>query len=635
MSTYQAAIYPTTSPNPTVANADRARKRIGVCFSGGGSRALTCAWGQMIGLTTLADGSGKALMDQVRYLSSVSGGTWASALYTFRASTLSDAEFLGPAYAPAQLFYGPAAGGGLDVRTMGANSLGRVPQNFANLETLDPFDSIIAEFLVDMMLKGIPLSQSAQWLWMYIVGKDVLAHFGLYGYENSLFHPKQTPWNYDGARYFSLSPGYAARKIFDRPSPPPQGAFTYARTGAGGAPAGPMLIMNTNVVGKSDPALKMSGPLQIPMQVSPVAAGIYGANPIAADDVGGGSVESFAFSSTLAGAGSMPGSVAAGFPRAYSLADIASCSSAFYAALLAEPLTAVSGALREADSAALARRFGPLLDKGIALAVSDLQAKLEAPKSRAEQLKDLVPKYNYWPVGAVASGPAANRITQFTDGGDLENSGVAGLLAQVQGDVDTVVAFVNGAEVLEVKNGSIAAGIQVAPLFGLAYDSGQNQFQPYQAKGLNPFTGQNDPTGFLQIFANTHGEFDALRQGLYASNGGGARSGPAFCAQKLTTIPNTLLGIRGGDALTLLWVQNAVVGDWQGAIADPTLRQKLAEGQQKGGMAEFANFPYYSTGLKIHQTAAETNALAQMWAWCTCNPASPLSATLKQIFDAG
>ena len=60
------------------------RKNIAVCFSGGGSRALTCAWGQLLGLNTLKDESGKPLLDEVRYISSVSGGSWAAVLYTFR-----------------------------------------------------------------------------------------------------------------------------------------------------------------------------------------------------------------------------------------------------------------------------------------------------------------------------------------------------------------------------------------------------------------------------------------------------------------------------------------------------------------------------------------------------------------------
>jgi hypothetical protein len=52
----------------------------------------------------------------------------------------------------------------------------------------------------------------------------------------------------------------------------------------------------------------------------------------------------------------------------------------------------------------------------------------------------------------------------------------------------------------------------------------------------------------------------------------------------------------------------------------------------KYGKVEFANFPYYSTGEKICATAAETNTLAQMWAWCTSDPKSPLCVAITQMF---
>ncbi|MFK5970207.1 MAG: hypothetical protein QM487_08845 [Candidatus Marithrix sp.] len=65
----KANIYPKSESNPTISNSDNSKANLGICFSGGGSRALTCAWGQMLGLRTLN------LIDEARYISSVSGGT--------------------------------------------------------------------------------------------------------------------------------------------------------------------------------------------------------------------------------------------------------------------------------------------------------------------------------------------------------------------------------------------------------------------------------------------------------------------------------------------------------------------------------------------------------------------------------
>ena len=74
---YDIELFPTSSAsNPGT---------VGLCFSGGGSRALTAALGAYRGLTALG------LMEKVSFISSVSGGTWASAAYTYLPSAISDA----------------------------------------------------------------------------------------------------------------------------------------------------------------------------------------------------------------------------------------------------------------------------------------------------------------------------------------------------------------------------------------------------------------------------------------------------------------------------------------------------------------------------------------------------------------
>ncbi len=636
MTQYQANLYPKSVPNPTVANADAHRKSIGVCFSGGGSRALTCAWGQLIGLSSVKQPNGKPLLDDVRYISSVSGGSWASVLYTFRPGSISDDAFLGPAYSPDRLYYDTDVSGGLNVSTMGASSLGKIPQNFHNLYDPDPFKNIFADFVTIAVLKGGSLKDAAKWLWMYIVGENVLADFGLYTYSTSLFRPHETPWNYADAKYFSLSETYAKAKIFPCDPAPSPDSFVYARTLPNGQPAGPMLIVNTNVVGKSRPGTQVAGPIQIPVQVSPVTGGIYGASPQVNDGIGGGAVESFAFTSQLSSL-VKPGKVAADFPRAYTLVDITACSSAFYAAFLAAPIQSALANMRQMDDDQMQIHLGRFHLPGASFVLDDIREHLSKlhEESLLITLQDFVPHYNYWPVGSVAQGKGANRDAEFTDGGDLENTGVAGLLAQAQGNVRNIIAFVNGSEVLEAKGGQIIAATQMAPLFGVCYDDKTHGFKDFLPGGINPFTGKVDPTGFLHIFDNSLKAFDALRKGLFASNGSGAATNPAFFGQRLKLVDNILLGIQASsDPINLLWVQNARVNAWQGQIADATLKQKLQEGQQDGGLHEFADFPYYSTFLKIHQTAAETNTLAQMWAWCVGDPASPLRKAILDLFAA-
>ena len=55
-------------------------------------------------------------------------------------------------------------------------------------------------------------------------------------------------------------------------------------------------------------------------------------------------------------------------------------------------------------------------------------------------LQKLIPRYQYWPVG---DAQPTVRLTpsEFADGGNLENTGVAALLAY--SDINRIVAFIN------------------------------------------------------------------------------------------------------------------------------------------------------------------------------------------------
>ncbi|MEA3412187.1 MAG: patatin-like phospholipase family protein [Pseudomonadota bacterium] len=152
---YDLNTHPKAMPNPTIAHADKGRAGVGVCFSGGGSRAPTCAWGQMMGLRQLRDTGGKPLLDRIRYISSVSGGSCASVLYTFLPEKIADEQFFVPCFSPQDLYLETSPEGGMDVSLMGADALVSVPQRFANLCDPDPFRNIIAGFLTIVLLRDL------------------------------------------------------------------------------------------------------------------------------------------------------------------------------------------------------------------------------------------------------------------------------------------------------------------------------------------------------------------------------------------------------------------------------------------------------------------------------------------------
>lgn len=135
---------------------------IGLCLSGGGSRALTCALGQLRALHTLG------LIDQVFAISSVSGGTWANSLYSYLPASISDEDFLGAAVLdPSRLTVTGSLPFALDQLT--PNNLGKVPGGLAVLRDVVEIARLKLEW-------GYPNSE----LWQGLIGHSVLRAFGLW-----------------------------------------------------------------------------------------------------------------------------------------------------------------------------------------------------------------------------------------------------------------------------------------------------------------------------------------------------------------------------------------------------------------------------------------------------------------------
>jgi len=84
--------------------SDGVKQNTGVCFSGGGTRALAATMGQLRGLDHLR------LIEGIDYISCVSGGSWAAVPYTYYhtkssggAGPVDDASLLGPVTDPGDI----------------------------------------------------------------------------------------------------------------------------------------------------------------------------------------------------------------------------------------------------------------------------------------------------------------------------------------------------------------------------------------------------------------------------------------------------------------------------------------------------------------------------------------------------
>ena len=68
---------------------------VGICFSGGGSRAMSAAMGQLQALEMMQSGS-TSLLDQVTAMSTVSGGGWIGIPFTYLPSTVRPSRYEHP-----------------------------------------------------------------------------------------------------------------------------------------------------------------------------------------------------------------------------------------------------------------------------------------------------------------------------------------------------------------------------------------------------------------------------------------------------------------------------------------------------------------------------------------------------------
>ena len=584
---------------------------VGVCLSGGGSRALSAGMGQLRALSFLQL-NGRSLLSQTRTLSTVSGGSWVGVTFEYLPAGTSDAQYLND-YVPDQGNLVPSATPGHSA----AETLNVLPSgNIGNSIATDLFSVpalAVQAYLLYKFKKTPP-----NFLWQALIGMHILGPYGLYspignGLPRSLFSWDQ------------------ATLSGDVTGPNPPLAAEPARLVAAGAghDRRPFLICNAGMF------LNHQGNTYqylAPQQFTPFMSGIVGApdgNDANGLPAGGGGVTSFAFSSNpTAVAGS---AVAADQSRQLALADIVGTSSAAFAAEL-ENLFASWQRDPKQLFAALQQHAGDItklfetwfpdfdpefeaLQKVLSLGpiFADLGKLIEA-KADMLALQDIIPQYQYWPVAGAAPA-AATKPTRFADGGNLENLGVAATLSYT--DVERLISFINtdmplgaGNRGVIDRNGNEIPGTRVAvtqdlpPLFG---------YQPYVPdKGYLLYEGASNP-GFKQgrnsaVFPPE--SFAAFLQGIWAASGSGTNATAAVFKQDLEVQDNEWFGVYDGRSVTVLWVYNNRVKQWYDLL-NPQVQAILGDFADP---SSFETFPNYDT-LHTDLDATQINLLASLAAW--------------------
>ncbi|MEO1083643.1 MAG: hypothetical protein AAFY88_05325, partial [Acidobacteriota bacterium] len=254
---------------------------VGLCFSGGGSRALSAGMGQLRALAHLQL-NGRSLLSSTKAISTVSGGSWLGVTFTYLTEGTADADFLNRFVSdPGRLVPQPTAGHPPSevLSELPSGNIGeRVNKNFT---------------LVDLAIEALALwireDTPTDFLWQALMGIHILEPYGLYS---------------PGQRALPTSLFSADSKTLERDviGPNPELGGVKAHLVASGADRNvrPFLICNTAMF------LRRPGVAfreLAPVQATPYVTGIVG-RPVPGRDAnrripGGGGVTSFGFSSNL------------------------------------------------------------------------------------------------------------------------------------------------------------------------------------------------------------------------------------------------------------------------------------------------------------------------------------------------
>ena len=283
---------------------------VGISLSGGGSRALTAAMGQLRALNKVT-ANGKPLLAQVKALSTVSGGSWLGVPFIYLPpGSPSDTAYLGPWIE--------------NQSTLTPEMLAELPAGNAGVPISSPLFAPKLLAVQALLLHAI-LRVPPDMLWQTIIGLNFLAEYGLYA-PTTLLIPTET-FSFDAVTVASqitntaLNPGLAGETI-----------ELYANARDPTRSHRPFLVCNSAMFVKQ-PGTGLE--LLAPVQITPFTTGIFG-TPSGEDGngckPGGGGVNTFGFNSAYAGASGSTATAAQ--MRQWSLTDAVGTSSAFFAETL-------------------------------------------------------------------------------------------------------------------------------------------------------------------------------------------------------------------------------------------------------------------------------------------------------------
>lgn len=576
---------------------------LGVALSGGGSRALVAGMGQLCALEHTG------ILDRVRALSTVSGGSWLAGPWMFlSADEAEEAQpaFLGNYSSPGELE--------ITDELPAACVASHVTRRFRPLDILWS--------MICVSLEG----DGPNFAWQDTVAGQFLEPYGL-------AERRPFTWNDQVARVIE------ARN--------PDVELDLVRVTRSERP---FHVCNTGLIGYVREGEEIHQRWVCPVQSTPFHTGALGSPPLvgaAGQTVGLGGLESFAFAGTPQALNLDSKLATVVSQRPWSLTDAVGTSSAFVAAALANAWkwlldsTDVVSMIREQDRreesderaherlrAHVRERARADGREGVIDTVEELlEDLLELVRRVLERFgidglrtaELLLPSYEYFPI--TSNAPTQAQRGLFVDGGDYDNTGVSALL--VYEDIDRIVAFVNtGEQLAEVEHGiegeagtEVRVSSDIAALFGYMPYSKRHGYRTYASAGHLPVT--TNMLAKTQVFPAE--DFAATIRGLASASRGGSEGAlghePAVFTQELVTIANDYAGVSAGRRVEVVWCLLAPVSSWADALSSSG-QQALAK------LPARSNFPNISV-LRTQLPADEIQLLANLSAWCVVEALLP------------
>lgn len=257
-------IYPEMIPSGHVWNDLREKDDLGICFSGGGTRAATAATGQLRALRALG------ILDRTRYIAAVSGGSWAATPYIFSPRS-NEERLLGPL---------------------------RSPQQLRNMDDLRTEDASLCRAMTHAYVTGTALNNL------------VLNLRGSESYSRTISDIFLKPFGLDpDNKWFTWNSATANEVLHRNPELKKLGLAEYQAVPEGK----PFLIVGGTIRHYGSPFAKSNPLKRIPIEITPLYTGsgpFTDSNHFSNVKTGGGFVESFAYDTRRAKTAG-PGTVSA------------------------------------------------------------------------------------------------------------------------------------------------------------------------------------------------------------------------------------------------------------------------------------------------------------------------------------